>query len=72
MPGSITGPVVHASLAIPDLCVIIRITALAYFPSVCPVVARAPAPAAWACAPVAVRRAGIVSRQRWWAAVRRE
>eukprot|EP00969_Alexandrium_andersonii_P346003 15295046-Alexandrium_andersonii.AAC.1 len=42
MPGLVTWPVVHASLTIPDLWVIIRITALAYFSSMGPVVACAP------------------------------
>eukprot|EP00969_Alexandrium_andersonii_P008268 359793-Alexandrium_andersonii.AAC.1 len=42
VPGLATWPVIHASLAIPNLWVIIRMTALAYFSSMGPVVACAP------------------------------
>eukprot|EP00969_Alexandrium_andersonii_P353024 15438942-Alexandrium_andersonii.AAC.1 len=53
VPGPVTWPVVHAGLAIPNLWVIVWITALAYFSSAGPVVARAPVLAAWTCAAAA-------------------
>eukprot|EP00969_Alexandrium_andersonii_P118912 5257842-Alexandrium_andersonii.AAC.1 len=72
MAAPIAWPVVHACLAIPSFRMVIGISALAYFSSVCPVVACAPVLAAGASAPASIGRARVVARQRWWTAVRRE
>eukprot|EP00969_Alexandrium_andersonii_P342110 15122197-Alexandrium_andersonii.AAC.1 len=63
MPGPVTRPVIHACLAIPNLWVIIMITALACPTSVGPVVACTPMLAAGTGAAAAIGGARVVARQ---------
>eukprot|EP00969_Alexandrium_andersonii_P000719 31016-Alexandrium_andersonii.AAC.1 len=73
VPGLVSGPAIHACFAIPDFWATVRVTALAYFTRVCPIIACSSVVlASRALALIATGCSGVVPGQRRKRAGRRE